>query len=52
MSLFDILLIIGIILLVCWLLGAFAFNAGGLIYILLVIAVICLIVWLVKKLIH
>ena len=46
----DILLIIGIILLVLWLLGLFAFpSLGGLIYIALVIAVILLIIWLLRK---
>lgn len=45
----NILWIIGIILLIGWLLGLFAFHAGGLIYILLVIAIICLIIWLVRR---
>lgn len=45
----SILWIIGIILLIGWLLGLFAFHAGGLINILLVIAVICLIIWLVQR---
>jgi Family of unknown function (DUF5670) len=44
----SILLIIGIILLIFWLLGLFAFNLGGLIYIALVIAVILIIIWLLK----
>ena len=45
----TLLWIIGIILLIGWLLGLFAFHAGGLIYILLVVAIICLIVWLVQR---
>lgn len=44
----HILLIIGIILLVLWLLGSFAFSLGGLVHIALVIAVIFIIVWLLK----
>jgi hypothetical protein len=44
----HILLIIGIILLVLWLLGAFAFSLGGLVHIALVIAVIFVIVWVLK----
>ena len=44
----PILLIIGIILLVLWLLGSFAFSLGGLVHIALVIAVIFVIVWLLK----
>jgi len=45
----NILWIIGIILLVGWLLGLFAFHAGGLVNILLVVAVIFLIIWLVQR---
>jgi membrane protein implicated in regulation of membrane protease activity len=45
----NLLWIIGIILLIGWLLGLFAFHVGGLIYILLVIAVILLIIWLVQR---
>jgi hypothetical protein len=46
----DILLIIGIILLVLWLLGLFAFpSLGSLVYIALVIAVILIIIWLLRK---
>jgi hypothetical protein len=45
----SILLIIGIILFVLWLLGAFAFRAlGGLVHIALVIAVILIIIWLLR----
>ena len=43
------LLILGIILLVCWGLGLFAFHvAGGLIHILIVLAVIAFIVHLFR----
>ena len=43
------LLILGIILLVCWGLGLFAFHvAGGLIHILIVLAVISFIVHLFR----
>ncbi|MDQ2971198.1 MAG: lmo0937 family membrane protein [Acidobacteriota bacterium] len=43
------LLTIGIILLICWALGFFAFHvAGGLIHLLIVIAVIAIVVHLVR----
>ncbi|MDO8473833.1 MAG: lmo0937 family membrane protein [Dehalococcoidia bacterium] len=45
----SLLWIIGIVLLVLWLLGLFAFHAGGLIYILLVVAIIMLIIWLAQR---
>lgn len=45
----GLLLIIGIILLVFWLLGAFVLNLGSLVYIALVIGVILVIVWLLKQ---
>ena len=45
----DLLLIIGIILLILWALGLFAFNLGSLVYIALVLAVILIIIWLLKK---
>ena len=45
----NLLVIIGIILLVLWLLGLFAFHAGGLINILLVVALILVIVWLWRR---
>lgn len=44
----HILLVIGIILLILWLLGLFAFSLGGLVHIALIIAVIFVIVWLLK----
>jgi hypothetical protein len=43
----NLLYIIAVILLIGWLLGMFAFNAGGFIHVLLVIAVI---IFLVKLL--
>jgi hypothetical protein len=48
----DILLVIGIILLVLWLLGLFAFSLGGLVHIALVLAVILIIIWLLKRILH
>ena len=44
----GILLIIGIILLVLWLLGFFAFSLGSLIHNPLVVAVILIIIWLLN----
>jgi hypothetical protein len=45
----NLLVIIGIILLVLWLLGLFAFHAGGLINILLIIGLVLVIVWLWRR---
>jgi len=45
----DILWVIGLILLIAWLLGLFAFHAGGLINILVVVALILVIIWLVQR---
>ena len=45
----NLLVIIGVILLILWLLGLFAFHAGALINLLLVVAVIFLIIWLVQR---
>ena len=44
----GILLIVGVILLVLWLLGAFVFTLGALIHVALVLAVIFIIIWLLK----
>ena len=44
----SILLIVGIILLVLWLLGLFAFSLGALIHIALVVALILIIIWLLR----
>lgn len=40
----DLIWLIAIILFIAWLLGAFAFHAGGLIHVLLVIIVIVIVV--------
>jgi hypothetical protein len=45
----NLLVIIGVVLLVLWLLGLFAFHAGGLINILLIIAIILVIMWLWRR---
>ena len=46
----DLLLIIGIILLIIWALGAFSvINLGSLMYVALVIAIILVIIWLLKR---
>jgi hypothetical protein len=45
----DILLVIGIILLILWALGMFAFSLGSLVYVALVLAVILIIIWLLKR---
>jgi hypothetical protein len=47
--LLDLLLVIGIILLILWALGLFAFSLGGLINIALILAVILIIIWLLKR---
>jgi Family of unknown function (DUF5670) len=46
---FDLLLVIAIILIILWALGAFALSLGGLVYIALVLGVILLIIWLLKR---
>jgi hypothetical protein len=45
----SILYVVAIILVVGWLLGVFAYGAGGLIHILLVIAVIALLLGLIRR---
>jgi Family of unknown function (DUF5670) len=45
----SILYVIAVILVVGWLLGVFAYGAGGLIHILVVIAVIALLLGLIRK---
>ena len=45
----NILYIIAVILIVGWLLGVFAWNAGGLIHILIVLAIISLLFGLIRK---
>lgn len=44
----DLLYVIAVILIIGWLVGFFAFHAGGLIHILLVIAVIAVILRLIQ----
>ena len=44
----NILYIVAVILIIGWLLGFFAFNAGGIIHVLLVIAVILIILKLIQ----
>ena len=48
----DILLIIGIILLILWALGSFAFSLGSVAYVALVIGVILIIIWLLKRVVR
>ncbi len=45
----SILYILAVILIIGWLLGVFAWNAGGLIHILIVIAIIALILGIIRR---
>ncbi|NBB17953.1 lmo0937 family membrane protein [Runella sp. CRIBMP] len=45
----SLLYIIAVILVVGWLIGTFAYSAGGLIHILLVLAVISLIIGFIRR---
>ena len=45
----SLLYLIAVILIVGWLLGAFVWNAGGLIHVLLVIAVISLLLGFIRR---
>lgn len=45
----SILYIIAVILVIGWLIGAFAYSASGLIHILLVLAVVSFLVGLIRK---
>ncbi len=45
----SLLYVIAVILIIGWLLGAFAWHAGGLIHILLVLAVISLLLGLIRR---
>jgi hypothetical protein len=45
----SILYIIAVILIIGWLLGVFAWNAGGLIHILIVLAVISLLLGIIRR---
>lgn len=44
----DLLYIVAVILIIGWLVGYFAFHAGGIIHILLVIAVIAIIIRIIQ----
>lgn len=44
----NLLYIIAVILIIGWLVGYFAFNAGGIIHVLLVIAVIAILVKVIQ----
>ncbi|RDB03596.1 lmo0937 family membrane protein [Runella aurantiaca] len=45
----SLLYIIAVILVIGWLIGAFAYSAGGLIHILLVLAVISLLIGFIRR---
>lgn len=45
----NILYLIAVILIIGWLLGVFAYSAGGLIHILLVLAVVSIILSLIRR---
>ncbi len=45
----SLLYIVAVILIIGWLLGYFAWNAGGLIHILIVVAVIALILGIIRR---
>lgn len=45
----SLLYIIAVILVIGWLIGAFAYSAGGLIHILLVLAVVAFLVGLIRR---
>ena len=45
----NLLYIIAVILIIGWLLGVFAYSAGGLIHILIVIAVIALLLAIIRR---
>ncbi|MBA2745266.1 MAG: lmo0937 family membrane protein [Flavisolibacter sp.] len=45
----SLLYIVAVILIIGWLLGVFAWNAGGLIHILIVVAVIALILGIIRR---
>ena len=45
----SLLYIIAVILVIGWLLGAFVWNAGGLIHVLIVIAIIAFLLGLIRR---
>ena len=44
----NLLYIIAVILIICWLIGLVAYSAGGLIHLLLVIAIIAILVRVIQ----
>jgi hypothetical protein len=44
----NLLYLIAVILIICWLVGYFAFAVGGIIHVLLVIAIIAIIIRLLQ----
>lgn len=45
----SLLYIIAVILIIGWLLGFFAYSAGGLIHILLVLAIIAILIGIIRR---
>ncbi|MEI7585013.1 lmo0937 family membrane protein [Runella sp.] len=45
----SLLYIIAVILIIGWLIGAFAYSAGGLIHILLVLAIVSFLIGLIRR---
>ena len=45
----NILYIVAVVLIIGWLLGVFAYSAGGLIHILLVLAVVSVLLSLIRR---
>jgi hypothetical protein len=45
----SILYIIAVVLIIGWLIGAFAYSAGGLIHILLVLAIVSFLIGLIRR---
>lgn len=45
----SLLYIIAVILVIGWLIGAFAYSAGGLIHILLVLAIVSFLIGLIRR---
>lgn len=45
----NILYIIAVILIICWLLGTFVYSLGGLIHILLVLAIIAILLRVIRR---
>ena len=45
----SILYVIAVILIIGWLIGVFAYSAGGLIHVLIVLAVIALLLGLIRR---